>query len=98
MHRVIYSSLALVLAAGIAASSGGAQSDSKSTPTGASSAQKGIELVQQGHCREALPILKRAGPQTADKQLKLKAGLATVRCGLLLNQTDTAVTTLLWLN
>jgi tetratricopeptide (TPR) repeat protein len=55
-------------------------------------------LAEAGHCREALPILKKSAPLTSDKQLKLKAGLATVRCGLALNQIDAAVNALLWLN
>ena len=61
------------------------------------STQKGLELATQGHCREALPLLKRA-PQASDKEVKLKAGLAAVRCALALNQFDTTVSTLSWLN
>lgn len=76
-----------------------AQSSPKpSTPDPSSSAQKGISLAERGLCREALPILKKSAPLTSDKQLKLKAGLATVRCGLSLNQVDAAVNALLWLN
>jgi tetratricopeptide (TPR) repeat protein len=45
-----------------------------------------------------LPILKKSAPVTPDKQLKMKAGLATVRCGLALNQVDSTVNALLWLN
>lgn len=61
-------------------------------------AKKGISLAESGHCREALPILKKSGPQASDKPLKIKAGLATVRCGQLLNQSDAVVAALLWLN
>jgi len=76
-----------------------AQSGSKGTPAAAAaSAQKGLNLVDEGRCREALPILKKAAPVTSDKQLKVKVGLATVRCGLMLNQTEAAVNALLWLN
>jgi tetratricopeptide (TPR) repeat protein len=76
-----------------------AQSAAKS-PAGdaTSAAQKGLSLADGGRCREALPILKKAAPQAADKALKLKAGLATVRCALSLNQIETAVNALLWLN
>jgi tetratricopeptide (TPR) repeat protein len=63
-----------------------------------SSMQKGLSLAEQGRCREALPILKRSASQTADKQLKMKGGLATVRCGLSLNRMDDALGALLWLN
>ena len=76
-----------------------AQSAAKPPAVDASaSAQKGISLAEEGRCREALPALKKAAPQVTDKQLKLKAGLATVRCGQLLNQTDTTATALVWLN
>jgi tetratricopeptide (TPR) repeat protein len=77
-----------------------AQSDPKaSPPTNAlSSAQKGLSLAESGHCREALPILRKSAAVTTDKQLKIKVGLATVRCGMTLNQTEAAVNALLWLN
>jgi len=61
-------------------------------------AQQGLNLAGEGRCREALPVLKKSAPQISDKSLKLKVGLATVRCGQLLNQTDATVTALLWLN
>jgi tetratricopeptide (TPR) repeat protein len=76
-----------------------AQSSAKPESTSPSeSAKKGISLAEAGRCREALPILKKYAPQAADKEVKVKAGLATVRCGQLLNQTDTVVNALLWLN
>jgi tetratricopeptide (TPR) repeat protein len=75
------------------------QASPKSTPPEASSmTHRGIDLAEKGHCREALPVLKKSAPLTPDKQVKLKAGLATVRCALSLDQVDTAVTALLWLN
>ncbi len=76
-----------------------AQSSAKPVAADASvAAQKGLSLAEEGRCREALPILRKAVPQVSDKQMKLKAGLATVRCGQLLNQMDATVTALLWLN
>jgi tetratricopeptide (TPR) repeat protein len=90
--------LVLTLACGILTGIVTAQTGPKTTPVDTSSTQRGLSLAETGHCREALPILKKAAPLTADKQLKLKAGLATVRCGLALNQTDSAVSALLWLN
>lgn len=76
-----------------------AQSAAKPPATDASSAaQKGLALAEGGRCSEALPILKKSAPQAADKPLKLKAGLAIVRCALSLNQSDAAVSALLWLN
>ena len=95
VRRFLFFTLGFGTCGGIVA----AQSVAKlSAADASSSTQKGLALAEGGHCREALPILKKSAPQSADKQLKLKAGLATVRCALSLNQTDTAVNTLLWLN
>ncbi len=87
----------LAAATGLAvASQSGA--NTKAAPADASSAQKGITLAESGHCQQALPILRKTAPLTADKELKMKAGLATVRCGLQLNQNDAVVNALVWLN
>src|ERR1700685_2163820 len=93
--------LVVTLASGLLAGLVTAQSSTKTAPVDTSSTQstqKGLSLAEAGHCREALPILKKAAPLTPDKQLKLKAGLDAVRCGLSLNQIDAAVSALLWLN
>src|SRR5215831_10152857 len=76
-----------------------AQSPAKPAPADpAATAQQGLNLAGEGRCREAIAILKKSASQISDKALKLKVGLATVRCGQLLNQTDVTVTALLWLN
>ena len=62
-----------------------------------SSAKSGIALAQKGRCHEALPILKRA-LHISDKQLKYAAAMATARCAMSLDQTETAVEALLLLN
>src|SRR5205823_10253732 len=63
-----------------------------------SATQKGLGLAEKGRCQEALAILKKAAPLTSDKQLKIKAGLAMVRCGLQSNQTEATLNALQWLN
>jgi len=99
MQSFVRGLLIFTLGSGTLAGIDAAQSAAKPPAVDASSStQKGLTLAEGGHCREALPILKKSAPQSADKQLKLKAGLATVRCALSLNQTDTAVNALLWLN
>jgi tetratricopeptide (TPR) repeat protein len=98
MQRLTPRFLVLTLAYGILTGLVAAQAGPKTSPVDTSSTQKGLNLAETGHCREALPILKKAAPLTPDKQLKLRAGLATVRCGLSLNKTDATVTALLWLN
>ncbi len=52
----------------------------------------------KGRCQEALPLLKKAAPRLADKQLKYRAVMATARCAMSLDQTETAVEALLVLN
>jgi tetratricopeptide (TPR) repeat protein len=99
MLRHIDRFLIVILACGTLPSLAAAQPGAKTTAVGSSSAtQKGLSLAEGGHCREALPILKKSAPLSSDRQLKLKAGLAAVRCGLSLNQVDATVNALLWLN
>jgi tetratricopeptide (TPR) repeat protein len=75
------------------------QAPGKSTPSAPSSTTHGgLDLAEKGHCREALPLLKKSVPLTANKQTKLKMGLAITRCALSLGQVETAVNALLWLN
>jgi tetratricopeptide (TPR) repeat protein len=64
----------------------------------AASAERGIALASKGRCREALPVLKRATPHLADKQLKYRALMSTARCAMSLDHTENAVEALLALN
>ena len=102
MHKSAYRFFVIAIACGNLAIFAMAQSTPKpvaaSGPAEASSAQKGLTLAESGHCQQALPILRKTAPLTADKEVKMKAGLATVRCGLQLNQTDAVVSALVWLN
>jgi len=63
-----------------------------------SSAERGLNLAAKGRCREALPILKKATPRLAEKQLKFRALMSTARCAMSLDQTETAVDALFLLN
>lgn len=101
MSRVILRLLILTVSWATFSGYAAAQSGAKPASAGAATTapvQKGLSLAGQGRCREALPILKKSAPLASDNQLRLKAGLAAVRCALSLNQTDAAVSTLLWLN
>ncbi len=69
-----------------------------SSASSSSSAQRGISLSESGHCLEALPLLRKAAIQVTDKQLRLKAGLATIRCAITLDQRGAALDALQWLN
>jgi len=55
-----------------------------------SSAQRAVHLAESGHCKEALPLLKKALPQTPDKDLKRALGLDGVRCAMGSNQLNAA--------
>src|SRR5579863_8732252 len=84
---------------GLFTASSAAQVPQKAPGADAStSAQRGISLVAKGRCQEALPLLKKSAPHLADKQLKYRALMATARCGMSLDQTESAVEALLVLN
>jgi hypothetical protein len=55
----------------------------------APAAKESLTLAEHGKCKEALQLLRKT-PRTADKELKLKAGIATVRCAINLDQTEAA--------
>ncbi len=60
--------------------------------------KQSLFLAEHGKCKEALQLLKKSTPRLADKELKLKAGVATIHCALNLEQTDTAVEAIQMLN
>jgi tetratricopeptide (TPR) repeat protein len=62
------------------------------------SAPQAIMLAQKGHCREALPLLKKSILQITDKQLRYQTAMLTARCAMSLDQTESAVRALLLLN
>jgi len=82
----------------LAASSTAQVSQKASGADASSSAQRGVSLAAKGRCQEALPILKKAAPHLADKQLKYRAVMSTARCAMSLDQTEMAVEALLVLN
>lgn len=63
-----------------------------------SSAQRAVHLAGSGHCKEAIPLLKKALLQTPDKDLKRKVGLDGVRCAMGSNQFNAAEDFLQMLN
>src|SRR3954467_486189 len=67
-------------------------------PDNSTLAKQALALAQKGSCREALPLLKRSASHLSDKQLKYQSAMATARCAMSLDQTETAVNALLLLN
>jgi len=47
-------------------------------------------LAKTGRCGEAIPLLKKAISQTSNKEFHRSAGLAGVRCAMVMNQFDAA--------
>ncbi|PYT73429.1 MAG: hypothetical protein DMG39_06600 [Acidobacteria bacterium] len=63
----------------------------------ATAVKQSLSLAEHGKCKEALQFLKKTSP-TADKELKLKAGVATVRCAINLDQRGAATEAIELLN
>ena len=61
-------------------------------------AKQSLVLAEHGKCKEALQLLRKSTPHLADKEIKLKAGVATMRCALSREQTDAAVEAIQMLN
>jgi tetratricopeptide (TPR) repeat protein len=60
-----------------------AQVSSKAaSPSASGLAEKGATLAENGHCSEALPLLKKSIPQIADRDLKKRAGLDGLHCAM----------------
>jgi tetratricopeptide (TPR) repeat protein len=68
-----------------------------STPDSSNAAHHALDLAKSGNCEQALPLLKKAVPQTV-KALKRDAGLAGIRCAMVGNQFDAAQEFLRMLN
>jgi len=58
------------------------QTTPKSASAGAAELERAIEQANKSQCDEALPVLKKLTPRTADKQVRYRALMATVRCGM----------------
>ena len=89
----------LVLLATTFLSTAMAQVTSKSPASaGSNAAERGISLASKGRCREALPILKKASAGVTNIELKYDVLMSIARCAIGVEQTETAVRTLLELN
>ena len=54
--------------------------------SGLNAAERGAELAENGHCVEALPLLKKSIRQIADRDLKKRIGLDGLHCAMTHNQ------------
>jgi tetratricopeptide (TPR) repeat protein len=88
MHRTVIQAVF----AGVALIGFGIPADSQEKP-----AERGVQLALDGRCTEAMPLLKQAMADPADKELKRKIGKGGVRCAMMLNQQADATIFLSWL-
>jgi tetratricopeptide (TPR) repeat protein len=58
------------------------QTAKKNPPTTTTDAQRATSLAETGHCKEAMPLLKRAIRQTEDRDLKKHIGLDGLHCAM----------------
>jgi tetratricopeptide (TPR) repeat protein len=87
-----------ILPAAALCATGHAQTTPKASAASSSAAERGIALASKGKCREALPLLKRAGAEAANRDLKYDVLMSTARCAIGMEQTDNAIHALLELN
>lgn len=75
-----------------------AQTAGKPAPVDpAISAERALALVEQGRCKEALPILQRALPRLTEKELRYRGAMGLARCAMAREETSAAVTALMQL-
>jgi tetratricopeptide (TPR) repeat protein len=60
-------------------------------------AEHGISLGARGHCKEAMPLLKRVIPKIQDKDLLHDAVMARAQCGMATDQRDVVAESLILL-
>src|ERR1019366_10000888 len=58
-------------------------------------AERGITLGSRGHCKEAMPLLKRVIPKIQDKDLLHDAVMARAQCGMATDQRDVVAESLI---
>ena|SRR5690242_2386136 len=98
MKSILYlGPLALFVASGLACVAAQAQVPPKAAADATRGAKESLSLSDHGKCKEALQLLRKA-PRTTDKDLRLKAGVATVRCAMGRDETEAALEAILLLN
>lgn len=90
--------LAAILAVGWLANCSAAQTSKKPAAYDATaSAQRGLQLAEQGRCEEALPLLRKAIPHIAGRKIRYDVEMATAQCGMSVYQEDAIVDALVLL-
>ncbi len=87
--------LVLIFAAGgVLIGQTGKQAPAESS---SASAERALKLAEAGRCQEALPLLVRAVPRLADKQLQYHAAMGQARCAMACDDAQAAVSALMLL-
>jgi len=92
MFRPFYTALFLPCLLGLLGRQSVGQASKPPAVASTSSLQRAVDLAKSGHCKEALPLLKKVSAlHTTNKDLKRQAGFAGVRCAMFTNQSNVAV-------
>ena len=74
------------------------QTAGKQAPADSSAAaERALKLAEEGRCQEALPLLQRAVPRLADKQILYRAAMGQARCAMARDDSGAAVSALMLL-
>ena len=98
MPRPIFRALNSALLIALLCGNSAGQAKVKPPVDPLASAQQGLKLAKEGHCEQAMPLLRRSATQIADKELKRQAGFAGVKCAISDNRADAALEFLRFLN
>ena len=60
--------------------------------------KQSLSLAQRGRCKESLQLFRQNASHLADKEFKLKSGVAILHCAMSRGQSDTALETIQLLN
>ena len=82
LFRRLHPVLLFVFAIGAPPRPSAAQATKRPAPAVSSSAQQAIKQVENGRCKEALPVLKRSLPRITDKDLRYHTAMALTRCAM----------------
>jgi tetratricopeptide (TPR) repeat protein len=96
-RRQLRPALGATFAAALLAQTVLAQVAAKAPASSSPSVQQAIQLVTEGRCQQALPVLRKAFPHVVGKDLQYRATMAAVRCAMDLQDDETAATALLLL-
>lgn len=98
MNRFFHALPASLLLVASTVAPAAAQQAQQKPSSAESSTRHTVELAEKGHCRDALPLLKKALSAPIDTDLKRRAGLAAVHCAMTLAEPDAALSALQMLN